>query len=297
MNADNKLSRRDFIRASAVTGGALLASTAIPGQAMSLLQEQKSASGFASDDLLKGVCDIHLHCRPDSRERSVDEYGLVRDATAAGYRAVMFKSNDFSCHDRAYIIRQALPGAECFGSFCMNRVHGHRVNPFAARKAVETSGGLCRYLDADTGCSLSVPERRTQGEGHPRTGREREGAARSGEGYGDMRRRGHCLCNRTFFSGRKHCPCQQGARNWRAAYRCHSCQFVNLDDDARPDQEMYRPWCIYRVLLSALSLGRGDKDAPIPTAKHRRICFICPHRPVTEFHIHRLGAGRDAAPR
>ena len=146
MNADNKLSRRDFIRASAVTGGALLASTAIPGQAMSLLQEQKSASGFASDELLKGVCDIHLHCRPDSRERSVDEYGLVRDATAAGYRAVMFKSNDFSCHDRAYIIRQALPGAECFGSFCMNRVHGDRVNPFAARKAVETSGGLCRCI-------------------------------------------------------------------------------------------------------------------------------------------------------
>lgn len=55
-------------------------------------------------------------------------------------------SNDFSCHDRAYIIRQALSGAECYGSFCMNRVHGDRVNPFAARKAVETSGGLCRCI-------------------------------------------------------------------------------------------------------------------------------------------------------
>ena len=28
----------------------------------------------------------------------------------------------------------------------MNRVHGDRVNPFAARKAVETSGGLCRCI-------------------------------------------------------------------------------------------------------------------------------------------------------
>ena len=64
----------------------------------------------------------------------------------AGYRAVMFKSNDFSCHDRAYIIRQVLPEAECFGSFCMNRVHGDKVNPFAAQKAVETSGGLCRCI-------------------------------------------------------------------------------------------------------------------------------------------------------
>ena len=146
MNAGNKISRRDFIRTSAVTGGAMLASAAIPGRAMGLWQKQKEDVRLANDELLKGVCDIHLHCRPDSRERSVDEYGFVRDAMAAGYRAVMFKSNDFSCHDRAYIIRQALPGAECFGSFCMNRVHGDRVNPFAARKAVDTSGGLCRCI-------------------------------------------------------------------------------------------------------------------------------------------------------
>lgn len=77
---------------------------------------------------------------------SVDEYGFMKDAMAAGYRAVMFKSNDFSCHDRAYIIRQALPDAECLGSFCMNRVHGDKVNVFAAQKAVETSGGLCRCI-------------------------------------------------------------------------------------------------------------------------------------------------------
>ena len=146
MNANNKMNRRNFIKTSVAAGGALLASTAIPGQAMNLLQEQKNYNKFANDGSLKGVCDIHLHCRPDSRERSVDEYGFMKDAMAAGYRAVMFKSNDFSCHDRAYIIRQALPCAECFGSFCMNRVHGDRVNPFAARKAVETSGGLCRCI-------------------------------------------------------------------------------------------------------------------------------------------------------
>ena len=146
MNTDNQMNRRDFIKTSVVTGGALLASTAIPGRAMNLLQDQKNGFWFTNDDLLEGVCDIHLHCHPVSRERSVDEYGFMKDAMAAGYRAVMFKSNDFSCHDRAYIIRQALPGAECFGSFCMNRVHGDRVNAFAAQKAVETSGGLCRCI-------------------------------------------------------------------------------------------------------------------------------------------------------
>ena len=136
------MNRRDFIKTSVVAG----ASTVVPSQAMNLLQEQKNDNKFANDGLLQGVCDIHLHAMPDSRERSVDEYGFMKDAMAAGYRAVMFKSNDFSCHDRAYLIRQALPGAECFGSFCMNRVHGDKVNVFAAQKAVETSGGLCRCI-------------------------------------------------------------------------------------------------------------------------------------------------------
>lgn len=111
-----------------------------------LTGQESQGERSVRDGLLDGVCDIHLHCRPDSRERSVDEFGFMKDAMSAGYRAVMFKSNDFSCHDRAYIIRQALPGAECFGSFCMNRVHGDKVNPYAAQKAVQTSGGLCRCI-------------------------------------------------------------------------------------------------------------------------------------------------------
>ena len=140
------MTRRDFIRTSAAAGGAMLVQGAIPAMAMERSGNRKKPGQNSYDGLLQGVCDIHLHCRPDSRERSVDEYGFMQDAVRAGYRAVMFKSNDFSCHDRAYIIRQALPEAECFGSFCMNRVHGDKVNVFAARKAVETSGGLCRCI-------------------------------------------------------------------------------------------------------------------------------------------------------
>lgn len=124
--------------------------SSIPGYAAGPLDghsgQERQSERFVRDGLLDGVCDIHLHCRPDSRERSVDEFGFMKDAMSAGYRAVMFKSNDFSCHNRAYIIRQALPGAECFGSFCMNRVHGDKVNPYAAQKAVQTSGGLCRCI-------------------------------------------------------------------------------------------------------------------------------------------------------
>lgn len=111
-----------------------MARSVMPARAVALMQGQgsKAAGAATGDGMLKGVCDIHQHCRPDSRERSADEFGFMQDAVRAGYRAVMFKSNDFSCHDRAYIIRQALPGAQCFGSVCMNRVHGDKVNVFAA---------------------------------------------------------------------------------------------------------------------------------------------------------------------
>lgn len=127
--------RRTFIKTSAIASGALLA-----------CREAGADESFQTDELLKGVCDIHIHAQPDSQARSVNEWSMTRDAMQAGYQALMFKSNDFSCHDRAYLVRQAVPGAQCFGSFCMNRCHGDRVNVFAARQAVKTTGGLCRCI-------------------------------------------------------------------------------------------------------------------------------------------------------
>lgn len=149
VEGNRKMNRRNFIKSSVVTGSVLLTQSVVSGHARNLWTGSKSqhAEGVSpNNSLLHGVCDIHLHCLPDSRERSVNEFGFMKDAMAAGYRAVMFKSNDFSCHDRAYIIRQALPGAECYGSFCMNRVFGDKVNVYAAQQAVETTGGLCRCI-------------------------------------------------------------------------------------------------------------------------------------------------------
>ena len=77
MNTDNKISRRDFIKTSVVTGGALLASTAIPGQAMNLLQKQKDDAKFANNELLQGVCDIHLGegtKMPQYQRQSIEEF-------------------------------------------------------------------------------------------------------------------------------------------------------------------------------------------------------------------------------
>jgi hypothetical protein len=109
-------------------------------------QAASSQDGALRKDLLKGVSDIHVHAAPDTKARSIDELSFAREAQKAGYRSVMFKSNDWSCHDRAYLIRQAIPDFECFGSLCMNRVHGDSVNVHAAEMATKTTGNCCRCI-------------------------------------------------------------------------------------------------------------------------------------------------------
>ena len=96
--------------------------------------------------LIDGVCDLHIHAAPDVKGRTVDELGLSRRAKDAGYKAVLFKSNVWSCHDRAYLVRQALPGFGCYGSLVMNLAFGDKVNVYAVEQALKTSGSLCRCV-------------------------------------------------------------------------------------------------------------------------------------------------------
>lgn len=144
------LSRRDFIRKSMMAGSAMFLSGILPINGKGMREFMSSCNNESelvySDDMLKGICDIHLHAAPDSKARLKNELEFTQDAKNAGYKALLFKSNDFSCHDRAYLIREMLPGFEVFGSLCMNRVHGDKVNVFAAQKAVRTTGNLCRCI-------------------------------------------------------------------------------------------------------------------------------------------------------
>ena len=139
------LSRRDFIRNSMIAGGAMLLSGILPSKAgIPTFTDSEDFNFSGTDELLRGVSDIHLHAAPDSKARLGNELEFARVAHDAGYKSMLFKSNDFSSHDRAYLIRQVLPDFEVFGSLCMNRVHGEKVNTFAAEKAVNTTGNLCR---------------------------------------------------------------------------------------------------------------------------------------------------------
>lgn len=140
MTTISNYSRRDFLKSICLAGGIV----AFPNFfGMNAAQAQQTAK-YGS--LLKDVCDIHIHAAPDVKDRLIDELNFAYQAKQAGYRCIMYKSNEWSCHDRVYLLRKAIPDFEIFGSLCMNYTHGDKVNAYAAQMAVETTGGFCRCI-------------------------------------------------------------------------------------------------------------------------------------------------------
>ncbi len=137
------MNRRDFLKTAALgTAGVVMGK----GMTMAHTTAGEPVPTAPPDSLLAGVSDIHIHCAPDSVERAMSELDMAREARKAGYRSVMFKSNDFSSHDRAYLVQEAVPGIKCFGSLVMNCAHGDMVNIRAAELAIKTSGNRCRCI-------------------------------------------------------------------------------------------------------------------------------------------------------
>lgn len=138
------MDRRNFIRAVGALGGTALVSQFLPDRIVRATN--MPGENMSKDSLLDGVCDLHIHAAPDVKKRTIDELELSRRAKDAGYKAVLFKSNVWSCHDRTYLIQQALPDFGCYGSLVMNLTLGGKVNAYAAEQALKTSGNLCRCI-------------------------------------------------------------------------------------------------------------------------------------------------------
>ena len=91
------LSRRDFIRKSMMAGSAMFLSGILPINGKGMREFMSSCNNESelvySDDMLKGICDIHLHAAPDSKARLKNELEFTQDAKNAGYKALLFKLN------------------------------------------------------------------------------------------------------------------------------------------------------------------------------------------------------------
>lgn len=95
---------------------------------------------------LDGVLDLHVHTNPDVKPRAVDDIAMARHCVETGMRGYIIKSHDWATHNRAYLVRQIIPECETFGSICLNRSHGERINSFAVEQALKTYGDYCKCV-------------------------------------------------------------------------------------------------------------------------------------------------------
>lgn len=173
-------SRREFMKAAALTGA-----LAVSGR---LLEGEAGAATPPIDKDLDGVIEMHVHADPDVRARCIDQLTLTRQCKQNGYRGIMYKCHDFITNDIAYLLRATVPGIEVFGGIALNRNYGDTVNVQAAKMATQVTGHYCRCIWMPT--YQSAFDMRKKG-GVPRARRAGEGVARGRQGHGNLRRRRH----------------------------------------------------------------------------------------------------------
>jgi len=84
---------------------------------------------------LTGAIDLHVHSAPDVYERSLDDVQLVREAEAAGMRALLLKSHHTLTADRATLAAKYATTVEVFGGIVLNHTVGG-LNPVAVETAI-----------------------------------------------------------------------------------------------------------------------------------------------------------------
>ena len=112
----------------------------------------------ATEDLLQGVIDIHIHTNPDVRVRRLSDLLLAAEARRVGARAIVIKSHLVTTMDRAAIAREAVPGIDVFGGIVLNP-HVGGLNALAVETAIKL-GAKIVWLPT----SFSSNERNRQGK-------------------------------------------------------------------------------------------------------------------------------------
>jgi hypothetical protein len=104
-----------------------------------------ASAGFAQENPLAGVIDIHVHAAPDSTPRSIDAIDLARLAKSRGMRGLVLKNHYEPTASLAYIVRKEVPGIEVFGGVDLNLSVGG-MNPSAVEHMAAITGGYGRFV-------------------------------------------------------------------------------------------------------------------------------------------------------
>jgi hypothetical protein len=95
------------------------------------------------DGLLRGAIDPHVHSGPSIAARALDHVELLRQASAAGFAAVVTKDHDYSSVMTAALIRQNFPElkTKIYASIVLNNVIGG-FNPYAVEHTAAMGGRI-----------------------------------------------------------------------------------------------------------------------------------------------------------
>jgi hypothetical protein len=95
------------------------------------------------DRLLHGAIDPHVHSGPSIAARSLDHVELLRQASAAGFAAVVTKDHDYSSVMTAALIRKNFPElkTKVYASIVLNNVIGG-FNPYAVEHTAAMGGKI-----------------------------------------------------------------------------------------------------------------------------------------------------------
>lgn len=98
-----------------------------------------AADSSALNGSLAGVIDFHSHSGPDTVSRSRNGFAVVREAKAAGMRAVVLKNHYVPTAALAELARQEVGGIDVFGGIALNLANGG-LNAEAIRRMVQVEG-------------------------------------------------------------------------------------------------------------------------------------------------------------
>jgi hypothetical protein len=95
------------------------------------------------DKLLLGAIDPHVHSGPSIAARGIDHVELLRQASAAGFAAVVTKDHDYSSVMTAALIRQNFPEmkTKIYASIVLNNVIGG-FNAYAVEHTAAMGGKI-----------------------------------------------------------------------------------------------------------------------------------------------------------
>ena len=96
------------------------------------------------DSLLVGVVDPHVHTGPSIATRALDHLEYARDASKAGFAAIVTKDHDYAGVMTAWMIKKHNPEltTKVYSSIVLNNVVGG-LNPYAVEHTAAMGGKVC----------------------------------------------------------------------------------------------------------------------------------------------------------